>query len=130
MSKRELDRIHIRDLLVRCIVGIRDWERRNEQDVNINITLEADLGKAGQTDHIEDTVDYVTIKKNVVALVEGSQFNLIERLAQRIAEVCLAPPLVQRVRVQVEKPGALRFARTVCVEIAREREAPGGNDEA
>jgi len=122
MADRILDRIHIRDLLVRCIVGIRDWERQNKQDVNINITLEADLAAAGQSDRIEDTVDYVATKKKVVALVEASRFNLVERLAQCIADVCLEPARVQRVRVQVEKPGALRFARTVCVEIVRERE--------
>ena len=119
MTERALDQIHIRDLLMRCVIGIYDEERREKQDVTINITLYADLHEAGRTDAIEDTVDYKTIKKRVIALVEESSFFLVERLAQRIAETCLEDKGVQQVRVRVAKPAALRFARTVEVEIVR-----------
>ncbi len=117
---KELDRIHIRDLAARCIVGINPDERVNKQDIVINLTLHADLRQAGQSDHIADTVDYKAVKQNVLALVEGSSFLLLERLAEAVAEVCLAQPGVLRVEVLVEKPAALRFARTVGVEIVRE----------
>ena len=116
-----LDRIHIRDLLVRCIVGVYEGERLEKQDVIINITLHADLRKACRSDLLEDTIDYKAIKKKVIAAVEASSFLLVERLAERIAEICLDNPKVLRVAVLVEKPGALRFARTVGVEITRER---------
>jgi D-erythro-7,8-dihydroneopterin triphosphate epimerase len=122
MGERPLDRIHIRDLGARCIIGIYDHERENKQDVVINICLYADLRRAGETDRIEDTVDYKSIKRKVLELVEGSAFYLVERLAQRIAETCLEAPAVRRVEVSVDKPGALRFARSVAVEIVRERE--------
>ncbi|HNR32128.1 MAG TPA: dihydroneopterin aldolase [Candidatus Hydrogenedentes bacterium] len=115
------DRIHIRDLLTRCIVGIYPEERREKQDIVINITLYADLSRAGQTDRIEDTVDYKAVKKQVLALVEKSSFLLIERLAEAIAEICLAAPGVVRAAITVDKPGALRFARSVAVEIVRDR---------
>jgi len=72
MANKRLDKIHIRDLLLRCIVGLNDREREKEQDVLINITLYADLGAAGRTDRIEDTVDYKTIKQKVVDMVESS----------------------------------------------------------
>ena len=121
MSGPRLDTIHIRDLLQRCIIGIYDEERREKQDVIINITLHADLRKAGITDHIDDTVDYKTIKKQVIGMVDGSSFLLVERLAQRIAEICLQDPRVEIAIVRVAKPGALRFARTVEVEITRTR---------
>jgi D-erythro-7,8-dihydroneopterin triphosphate epimerase len=121
MSNPEQDQIHIRDLLLRCILGIRDWERRQPQNVNLNIDLYTDLLEAGRSDRIEDTVDYVEIKKKVIDLVEGSSFLLMERLAQRVAEVCLENDHVARVRVMLEKPGALRFARTVSVEIIRDK---------
>lgn len=117
------DRIHIRDILVRCIVGVNEEERREKQDVVVNITLEADLGKAGETDRIEDTVDYKTVKQNVIRMVEASDCFLVERLASRIAGVCLETPGVLRATVRVDKPGALRFARTVGVEITRGRES-------
>lgn len=116
-----LDRIHIRDLALRCIVGLYDEERRDKQDVVVNITLHADLRRAGRSDDIADTVDYKQIKKAVVALVESSRFLLIERLAEAVAAVCLAEPRVAWADVRIAKPGALRFARTVEVEISRGR---------
>jgi len=114
-----VDRIHIRDLRLRCILGIDDRERREKQDVTIQISMHADLRLAGRTDRFADTVDYRAIKKRVVQLVEGSQFFLVEALAEAVAQACLADPRVRRVDVTVEKPGALRFARTVGVELTR-----------
>lgn len=116
-----LDRIHIIDLLLRCILGVNPDEREKRQDVILNLTLHADLRRAGQSDRIEDTVDYKAIKERVIALVEGSRYFLAERLAERVAEVCLEDERVRRVEVRLEKPGALRFARSVGVEIVRER---------
>ncbi len=125
MNDRHLDRIHIRDLRLRCIIGINPEERDKKQDVEINITLWADLRQAARTDRIEDTVDYKALKLKLVELIEGSSDFLIERLAQRVADICLADAKVRRVRVLIEKPAALRFARTVGVEIERERAADG-----
>ena len=125
MGEDPLDRIHIRDLRLRCIVGINPEERRKKQDVEINITLYADLRAAGRTDAMEDTVDYRAIKLRVVEEVEASSFFLLERLAEHVAGVCLSDPKVVRARVLIEKPGALRFARTVGVEIIRDRAEDG-----
>lgn len=115
------DRIHIRDLTAQCIIGIFPFERTKKQEVIINITLHTDLRAAATSDRIEDTVDYKELKKRVLALVEQSEFNLIERLAEQIATLCLEAKQVQRVDVTLDKPGALRFARSVAVEITRER---------
>lgn len=115
------DRIHIQDLLCRCIVGINPEEREKQQDVIINITLDVDLSAASLSDDITDTVDYKGIKTRVIEAVERSTDFLIERLAQRVADVCLADERVGRARVRVDKPGALRFAKTVAVEIERTR---------
>jgi D-erythro-7,8-dihydroneopterin triphosphate epimerase len=120
-SDGPLDRIHIRDLALRCIIGIEQHERDKRQDVLINITLHADLSRPGRSDNIADTVDYKAIKRKVVDLVENSSYQLVERLAGEVADVCLADPRVRRVEVTVDKPGALRFARSVAVEICRER---------
>lgn len=113
------DRILIKDLLLRTIVGTNAEERVNRQDVLINIVLEADLTAAGESDAIEDTVNYRTITKQVITMVEASEFQLVERLAAEIAAVCLSEPRVSDVEVTVEKPGALRFARSVGVTIRR-----------
>jgi FolB domain-containing protein len=117
-----VDRIVIEDLFLRCIVGINPEERIKEQDVNLRITLHADLRQAGRTDDIEDTIDYKTVKVSVRELVESSSFLLVEKLASEIARLCLRDARVQQVDVRLEKPGALRFARTVAVEISRTRE--------
>ena len=101
------DQIQIKDLLLRTIIGINEEERRARQDVLINIILYADTRAAGASDDIQ--------------LVEESRFYLVEKLAAEIAKTCLEDPHVERVSVRVEKPGALRFARSVGVEIQRTR---------
>ena len=116
-----MDRILIRDLALRCIIGVQDAERREKQDVVINLELEADLAAAGASDDLGDTVDYKALKKRIIALVEGSRFKLVESLAEAIARTALEDPKLHRVKVRVEKPGALRFARSVGVEMERER---------
>jgi len=116
-----LDKIHIRDIALRCIIGINDEERRERQDVVVSVSLHADLKKAGLSDDFAETVDYKAVKQRIVPLVEGSQYCLIEALAEAIAGVCLQFARVEAVDVTVEKPGALRFARTVAVEISRHR---------
>lgn len=119
------DRIHIRDLAVRCIIGVFPEERRERQDVVINITLECDCRPAARSDDLRDAVDYKKIKRSVLRMVEVSEFQLIETLAERIADICLANPRVEAARVTVDKPGALRFARSVAIEIERRRSEPG-----
>jgi dihydroneopterin aldolase/D-erythro-7,8-dihydroneopterin triphosphate epimerase len=116
------DQIQIKDLHLRTIIGINDEERRNRQDVLINVTLYADTRAAGRSDHIDDAVNYRTITKAIIAMVETSSFFLVEKMAAEIAGICLADPRVERARVRVEKPGALRFARSVGIEIERGRE--------
>jgi len=116
------DYIEIYDLLVRAIIGINDWERRERQNVLINLRLYTDTRKAGTTDRIEDALNYRDVAKRVIRLVETSQFFLVERLAEEIARVCVQEFNVPRVIVRVEKPGAIRFARSVGVTIDRTRE--------
>jgi dihydroneopterin aldolase/D-erythro-7,8-dihydroneopterin triphosphate epimerase len=115
------DEIHIKDLLLRTIIGVTEDERRDRQDVLINITLWVDTRAAGESDKMEDSVNYRTVTKRVIQLVQASHFNLVEKLAAEIAHICLDDPRVERARVTVEKPGALRFARSVGVQIERSR---------
>ena len=115
------DQIQIKDLHLRTIIGINEEERRDRQDVLINIVLHADTQAAGASDDIDDAVNYRTITKRVIKLVEESRFYLVEKMAAEIAAICLEDPRVEEVSVRVEKPGALRFARSVGVEIHRTR---------
>jgi dihydroneopterin aldolase / 2-amino-4-hydroxy-6-hydroxymethyldihydropteridine diphosphokinase len=116
------DKILIKDLLLRAIIGVNPEERRDRQDLLVNIVLQADCRAAGSSDLIEDAVNYRTIAKRVIALVENSGFYLVEKMAAEIAALCLEEPRVRHATVRVEKPGALRFARSVGVEIERSRD--------
>jgi FolB domain-containing protein len=113
------DRIEIKDLLLRGIIGINDWEREKEQDILLNITLFTDLRRAGASDAIADTVNYRTLTKKVIDHVKSVGRFTVEALATDVARLCVEEPGVLRARVRIEKPGALRFARSVGVEIER-----------
>lgn len=115
------DLTFIRDLRLRAHIGITDDERRALQDIVINVEFESDQRKAAETDDVGDAVDYRALNKRVIALVEASDHRLVEALAQRVARLCLEESRIQSVRVRIEKPGALRFADSVGVDIHRTR---------
>jgi FolB domain-containing protein len=117
-----MDKIVIKDLLVRGIIGINPEERTKLQDILINVVLYADIRQAGRSDEIGDAVNYKTITKRVIEHVENSSDYLVEKLVTDIARIILTEfEGVERVKVRVEKPGALRFARSVGIEIERSR---------
>ena len=112
------DKIHIKDLLLRTIIGLNEEERIKRQDVLINITLYTDHSLA-ISDDIADTTNYRSLTKQIIKLVEESTFFLVEKMALEITNICLTDSRVERVVVTVEKPGALRFARSVGVTVDR-----------
>jgi FolB domain-containing protein len=116
-----MDKVIIKDLLARGIIGVYDWERAKPQEILINIVLYGDLSKAGATDDIEDSINYKTVAKGAQSLAENCERLTVEALAHDIAEYCLETEGVIEVMVRVEKPGAVRFAKSVGVEIERKR---------
>jgi dihydroneopterin aldolase/D-erythro-7,8-dihydroneopterin triphosphate epimerase len=117
----KMDKIYIRELVLGCIIGCFPEEREAKQDITINLCLETDLRKAGNSDDLNDTVDYKAIKQSIIKMVEASEYALIESIAERTAEICLADKKVQRVTVTIDKLGCLRFAKSAAVEITREQ---------
>lgn len=117
-----MDKIIIKDLIARGIIGINDWERENKQDICINLVLYTDIRKAGEKDHLDYSVNYRTVAKKAQAHAESSARMTVEALASDLARICLAEEGVEKVLVRVEKPGAVRFAASVGVEIERKRE--------
>ena len=115
------DKIIIRDLLLRGIIGLNEWEREKKQDILINLTLFTNTRAAGQSDDPADILNYRTLTKAIIDYVENAQPYLVEALAAQIARLCVVDHGADRVIVRVEKPGALRFAHSVGVEIERER---------
>lgn len=115
-----MDKLIIKDLLVRGIIGINDWERTTPQDILINIEIKADLKQAGETDDLNHSVNYRSVAKQVIAHAESAERLTVEALAEDIAKICLAHPGAKAAKVRVEKPGAVRFAASVGVEIKRQ----------
>lgn len=119
-----LDRIFIVDLMVRGIVGINPEERRNRQDIVVNATLWADARPAAASDEIADAVNYRSLAKALIAHIESAEPQLVERLAQDLVRICFAADArIAAVELSVEKPGALRYARSVGVTLFRRRDA-------
>ena len=117
-----MDKIIVRDLLVRGIVGINPEEREKKQDILVNVIAYTDIRQAAISDNIDDAVNYKTITKRIIQYVEKSTNFLAETLVTHIAHIILLEnPTVDKVQVRVEKPTALRFAKSVGVEIERNR---------
>jgi FolB domain-containing protein len=117
-----MDQVFITDLVAQGIIGINDSEREKPQEIRINIVLFADVRKAGKSDDIQDTVNYRTVAKKVLAHAETARRFTVEALATDLARLCLEEAGVMKVRVRVEKPGAVRFSKSVGVEIERLKE--------
>jgi len=118
-----MDKTFIKDLRVRGIIGINDWEREQIQDMLINIEVFSDMRRAAETDDIKDCVNYRTLAKRVQAHAETAARLTVEALANDLAKLCLQEKGAQKVIVRVEKPGAVRFSNSVGVEIERSRDA-------
>lgn len=116
-----MDKVFIKDLVARGIIGVYEWERDKPQEILINLVLYGDLSRAGNTDNIDDSINYKTIAKGAQSLAENCERLTVEALAQDIAAYCLETQGVTKVRVRVEKPGAVRFAESVGVEIVRSK---------
>ena len=115
------DKIIIRDLLVRGIIGLNEWERDKRQDILLNLTLYLDTRAAALSDGIDESLNYRTLTKAVIKYVESSSHFLVEALAAAIARIAVVDCGVEKAVVRVEKLGALRFAKSVGVEIERQR---------
>ena len=121
MMQKSPIKITIENLRLRTIIGINDWERETRQDVVIGVELELAAGTTFTRDAIDETVDYKRLNKRLIAEVEGSSFFLVERLCDHLLELVMEDRRVERGRVRVAKPGALRFTDSVAVERSAER---------
>ena len=114
-----MDIIFLHDLRIDAVIGIWEWERKIRQTVSIDLEMSADIRKAAATDSVEDTLNYKLVAKRLQEFVGESGFQLVETLAEKVAEIVLKEFDVAWVRVRVNKPGAIRGARDVGVIIER-----------
>ncbi len=116
-----MDIIYLNDLRIDTVIGVWEWERRVRQTISLDIEMAFDIRPAAASDALEDTLDYKAVAKRIIAFVEESRFQLVETLAERIAQIILDEFPVPWVRLRLNKPGAIRGARDVGVLIERGR---------
>ncbi len=119
MTHADLDQILIKDLAIDGIIGINPDERVTKQQILVNAVMWVDTRGAAESDDIQDAVNYRTITKQMISHIEKGEPMLVERLVQELADICLSDARVRRVEMTVEKPGALRHARSVGIRITR-----------
>lgn len=115
-----MDRVFIENLTVETVIGIFDWEREIRQTVALDLEMAFDIRRAAASDRIEDTLDYKAVAKRLIRFVEQSEFQLVETLAERCAEIVLNEFPVEWLRLKLSKPGAVRGSSAVGVIIERE----------
>ncbi|HEY9050858.1 MAG TPA: dihydroneopterin aldolase [Gammaproteobacteria bacterium] len=116
-----MDKVYIRDLRIETVIGIYDWERKIRQTVSLDLEMGTDIRKAAASDHIDDTLDYKSVAKRLIQYVGDSEFQLVETLAERIAEIVLNEFNVPWLRLRLSKPGAVTGSQDVGVIIEREK---------
>jgi dihydroneopterin aldolase len=117
--KQESDTIFLHELNVETVIGIEDWERKIRQTVSIDLEMGADIRRAAETDSIDNALNYKAVAKRVQRFVAESEFQLVETLAEKIAELVLQEFELPWIRVRASKPGAIRGAKNVGVLIHR-----------
>jgi len=121
------DIIFLRDLRIDTIIGIYAWERAIKQTVVVDLEMATDIRRAAASDAIDDTLNYKAVAKRVIEFVGNSEFQLVETLSERIADIVLSEFAVPWVRVTLNKQGAVRGARDVGVVIERGTRDPEHN---
>ena len=114
-----MDIIYLSELKVETVIGIYDWERRIRQTVMLDLEMATDIRKAAASDHIDDTLNYKAVAKRLITFVSASEYQLVETLAEKIAEIVMSEFQVPWLRLRVTKPGAVRGSRDVGVLIER-----------
>jgi dihydroneopterin aldolase len=113
------DRVFIEDLRIQTVIGVYDWEREITQTVSLDLEMAFDIRAAAESDDIVHTLDYKAVAKRLIAFVEGSEFQLVEALAEHCARIVLGEFPVDWLRLKLSKPGAVRGSSAVGVVIER-----------
>ena len=116
-----MNSVFIKDLTIRCIIGLNEDERINEQDIIMNISLLVDNEGFGKKDNLDGSVDYSLLNQEIIMLVRKARSKTIEYLADQVAGLCLSKPFVNKVKLSIEKPAAIKDAKAAGVEIVRQK---------
>ena len=123
IEQKKMTVIRVKDLSLRTFIGFKPHEKKHKQDVLIQLEVEVETSMVEHNDdyQAEGFYDYRSMTKSVIKLVEESRFDLLEALTRKVLDEIMSNPLVKKAKVEIEKPHALRYSRTVSVEMSSER---------
>ena len=113
--------IRIKNLLIPTIIGFNPEERVNQQKVIVNLEIEVDISGAVSSDHEDAIYNYKTVTKAIITFVSESKYNLLEKLTYEVLQLVMMDERVSRAKVEIDKPGALRYSDSVSVELEAKR---------
>ncbi len=116
-----MDKIILTDLKIKAVIGIWEWEKRNPQIISIDLEMETDVNKASETDSIKDALDYKAVATRMKEFAQSNQFDLIETLIEKMAQLILDEFEVQWLKLTISKPFAIRDSRNVGICIERRK---------
>lgn len=114
-----MDIVFIQGLKIDCVIGIYDWERKIRQNIVLDIEMSTDIQVAGETDNIDQTIDYKAVSKRLIHFVQTSKFQLVETLAEKITQIIIKEFDVKKVKLTLNKGEAVTGAQGVGVIIER-----------
>ena len=114
-----MDIVYIRELEIETIIGIYDWERKQKQTVSLDLEMGTDISLAASSEDIENTLDYKAVAKRLIEFVEGSEYFLVETMAEKIAQIVLREFSVPWLKLRLGKPGAVTGSKDVGIIIER-----------
>ncbi len=115
-------KIKIKDLKLKTIIGIYDWEKNFEREILINLEIDVGDSKSLYSDSIDDTVDYEIIYNQIKNLVSTKRFKLIEKLAQEIIDLIMLDLRILKIKIEIDKMHIFKEARScaICIEKTRD----------
>lgn len=114
-----MDKIIINGLQVKSLIGVYDWERKEQQSLIVDVELSLDLSKAAMSDDVNDTLDYAAIAIAIEELCGHATFELLEALASHIVQHLFTYNGVKQVQIKITKPNILKNANAVSVQLSR-----------
>lgn len=121
MNENNIAKIKIKNLRLRTFIGIKTDEVQNKQDIIINVAIHYRADQASQSDNMQDALNYRSITKRIINLVENNKFHLLEKLTNDILDIACEHSQVKFAEVEVDKPHALRFADSVSLSLSRNK---------
>lgn len=109
--------INITNLRLRTFIGFNPEEQKKQQDIVINVEIHYPANDSCLADDVENALNYKTVAKAIITLVEDGRFLLLEKLVSDVLDVCSEHPSVTHARVRIDKPHALRFADSVSLTL-------------